>query len=166
MAAVDAGEYRRVVGRFATGVTLVTTHIADAHHALTANSFASVSLEPVLVSICVEKVARFHDAVLAGGVWGVSVLGAGQEEVSRLFATRGRPWREEQFDDLAHHNGSETGCVLLDDSLATFEVRTTSTHDAGDHTLLIGEVLALASPRPYAEPLLYFEGRYRVLPRE
>ena len=157
--ALDALEYRRVVGRFATGVTVVTTVLDGQHHALTANSFTSVSLEPFLVLFCPEKVARFHDAVLASGTFAVSVLAQGQQGVSRHFAVRGRPLAE-QFDGVPHSIGPWTGSVLIDGSLATLECRTTSTTDAGDHTVVIGEVLGLGVPHPTGEPLLYYEGRY------
>ena len=89
--ALDALEYRRVVGRFATGVTVVTAVLDGEHHAMTCNSFTSVSIDPVLVLFCPEKVARFHDVVLAAGHWAVSVLGQAQQDASRQFARRGRP---------------------------------------------------------------------------
>lgn len=158
---LDPLEYRRVVGRFATGVTVVTTLVGDEHHAMTCSSFTSVSLQPVLVLFCAEKIARFHDAVLASGTWAVSVLARGQEHVSRQFALRGREI-EGQFAELAHTHGSVTGAALIDGALATLECRTVSTTDAGDHTVLIGEVLALGVPDPHAEPLLHYEGRYRA----
>jgi flavin reductase (DIM6/NTAB) family NADH-FMN oxidoreductase RutF len=157
--AVDALEYRRVVGRFATGVTVVTTVLDGQHHALTANSFTSVSLDPFLVLFCPERIARFHDAVLAAGVFGVSVLAQGQQASSRRFAARGRPL-DGQFDGVPHTVGARTGTVLLDGALSTLECRTVSTTDAGDHTVVIGEVLGLGVPSPAAEPLLYYEGRY------
>ena len=157
--ALDALEYRRVVGRFATGVTVVTTLLDGDDHALTANSFTSVSLDPFLVLFCPEKVSRFHDAVLATGRFAVSVLAEGQEEVSRRFARRGRPL-EGQFDGVPHTRGQVTGCVLVSEALSTLECRTVSTTDAGDHTVVIGEVLGLGVPAPSGAPLLYYEGRY------
>ncbi|MDQ6650860.1 MAG: flavin reductase family protein [Actinomycetota bacterium] len=156
---VDPLEYRRVVARFATGITVVTTQHEGAHHAMTVNSFTSVSLVPLLVLISVEKIARFHPAVLAAGVWGVSVLAAGQEDVARWFATRGRPSTEDQFDGIRHRHGPETGTLLLDDALATLECRTVSVTDAGDHTVVLGEVLSVRRPAT-GEPLLYFDSRY------
>ena len=159
--ALDALEYRRVVGRFATGITVVTTVGGGRHHALTCNSFTSVSLDPVLVLFCAEKTARFHDAVLASGSWAVSVLSTGQERISRHFAVRGRELAG-QFDDLPHTFGPVTGAVVLDGALAAMECRTASVLDAGDHTVLVGEVLGLSVPEPAADPLLYYEGRYRT----
>lgn len=159
--ALDALEYRRVVGRFATGVTVVTAVLDGEHHAMTCNSFTSVSLEPVLVLFCPEKVARFHDVVLEAGAWAVSVLGQDQQDASRHFARRGRTL-EDQFAGIAHTHGPLTGAAVLDGALASLECRTVSTADAGDHTVVIGEVLGLGVPDPQAAPLLYYEGRYRA----
>ena len=158
---LDVLDYRRVVGRFATGVTVITTLVDGEQHAMTCNSFTSVSLEPVLVLFCAEKIARFHDAVLSTGTWAVSVLAQGQEDVSRRFAVRGRPL-EDQFAGLPHSVGPLTGAAVVDGALASLECRTVSTADAGDHTVVIGEVLGLGVPDPDGEPLLYYEGRYRA----
>ena len=158
---LDVLDYRRVVGRFATGVTVITAMLDDEHHAMTCNSFTSVSLDPVLVLFCAEKVARFHDVVLASRAWAVSVLAQGQEDVSRRFAVRGRPL-EDQFVGLPHTLGPRTGAAVVDGALASLECRTVSTTDAGDHTVVIGEVLGLGVPDPDGDPLLYYEGRYRA----
>ena len=159
--ALDSLEYRRVVGRFATGVAVVTAVVDGEHHAMTCNSFTSVSLDPVLVLFCPEKIARFHDVVLTAGRWAVSVLGENQQDVSRHFARRGRPL-DDQFAGLPHVYGPLTGAVVLDGALASLECRTVSTTDAGDHTVVIGEVLGFGVPEAAADPLLYFEGRYRA----
>lgn len=158
---LDVLDYRRVVGRFATGVTVITTRVDGEQHAMTCNSFTSVSLEPVLVLFCAEKIARFHDVVLSTGTWAVSVLAQGQEDVSRRFAARGRPL-EDQFSGLPHSLGPVTGAAVVDGALASLECRTVSVADAGDHTVVIGEVLGLGVPDPDGDPLLYYEGRYRA----
>lgn len=158
---LDRLEYRRVVGRFATGVTVVTTLLGDEQHAMTCNSFTSVSLEPVLVLFCAEKVARFHDVVLSTGEWAVSVLAQGQEQVSRHFALRGRSLGE-QFAAVDHTTAPITGAAVLTGAVAALECRTVSVTDAGDHTVIVGEVLGLDVPAPAGEPLLYYEGRYRT----
>lgn len=160
--AVDPALHRRVVGRFATGVTVVATRAGGVDHAMTVNSFTSVSLDPVLVLVCVDRTSRFHDAVLDSGVWGVSVLAADQESVSRVFATRGQE-RDAQFAGVPVHPGAVTGVPLVDGALATLECRTDSTLGAGDHTVVVGRVLSLDVPDEAAEPLLYLEGRYRTL---
>jgi flavin reductase (DIM6/NTAB) family NADH-FMN oxidoreductase RutF len=159
---IDAGEYRRVVGHFATGVTVVTTY-AGAHHAMTANSFTSVSLDPVLVLVAVERRARFHDAVLSAGFFCVNVLASDQQDVSRWFATRGRPQDESELSRWPHTYGPYTGAAVFEDVLAALECRTYATHPGGDHTLVVGEVVGMSAVRPEADPLLYFKGAYRDL---
>jgi flavin reductase (DIM6/NTAB) family NADH-FMN oxidoreductase RutF len=160
---VDADAFRRIVGRFATGITVVTTVVDGVDHAMTANSFTTVSLEPLLVLVCVEKEARFHDAVLEAGTWAVSVLDASSRATADWFATRGRPLHG-QLDRVAYGRGALTGCALLDSSVATVECGTTAVHDAGDHSIVVGEVLSLGTPRPDARPLVYYRSRYHTLP--
>lgn len=155
--------YRKAVGRFATGVTVVTTTVRGGSAALTANSFTSVSLDPVLLLVCVQKSARFHALVLEAGVWGVSVLAADMEEISTRFASPVRYELDRPFEGLKHSAGAVTGCPLLDDALATFECRTVLAYEGGDHTMLLGEVLTLATPRSDVPPLVFFDGTYRSL---
>lgn len=164
MTPVDTISYRRTVGRFATGVTVLSTVADGVQHGLTANSFSSVSLEPPLVLVCVEKEARFHAAVLGAGLWGVSVLADDQEDLSRRFARRGRVLAE-QFDEVEHVTGRHTGAALVAGALAHIEVRTVSAVDAGDHTVLLGEVLELGTTRADARPLVYFESSYVTVER-
>lgn len=158
---VDPLAYRRAVGLFATGVTVVTTRLDGVDSAMTANSFTSVSLSPVLVLVSVDKAARFHDAVVASGLVGISVLAADQEPLARWFATRGRPV-DARAAGFAHHDGAN-GVVLFDDSLVTLEGAVRSVHEAGDHSLVVAEVLALSTPRADGVPLLYYAGGYRSL---
>jgi flavin reductase (DIM6/NTAB) family NADH-FMN oxidoreductase RutF len=160
---VDPDEYRRAVGRFATGVTVVTTVADGRHFALTANSFTSVSLEPLLVLVGIQKTSRFHAEVLASGVWGISVLAADMQEASRFFASGERYDAQNPFDGWRCGPGSETKVMLLDGAIACFECRTVLSYEGGDHTLLLGEVLALDASRPDAAPLLYYDGGYRAL---
>ncbi|MEU6999467.1 flavin reductase family protein [Nonomuraea sp. NPDC046570] len=157
---VDPGVYRKVVGRFPTGVTIVTTRLGGIDHAMTVNSFTSVSLDPLLVLFCAEKRARFHDAVIEAGVWGVSVLAASMEEASRAFAHRGRSL-EGHLDGWAHHRG-QGEVALFDHAIATLQCRTSAVHEGGDHSIVVGEVVALDTPAE-AAPLVYHEGRYRLL---
>lgn len=160
---VDPSQYRKAVGRFATGITVVTTHLGDADFAITANSFTSVSLDPVLVLVCVDKTARFHPAVLAAGSWAVSILAVGQEDVSSWFATRGRNTDRNQFAGFACQPGPITGAMLFDHALAGLECYTVAAHDAGDHTVVIGEVVGMVLPPGPVDPLLYLDGCYRQL---
>ncbi|RJL33634.1 flavin reductase [Bailinhaonella thermotolerans] len=161
---MDPAAYRAVAGRFATGVVVVTARAGGLDHAMTANSFTSVSLDPLLVLFCPEKISRLHAAVLEAGRWGVSVLGEEHEEVSRFFATRGREVSD-RLDSWSCHRGPRTGVALLDDAIATLECRTHAVHDGGDHSIVVGEVIGVDLRRPEARPLLYYAGGYRGLDR-
>jgi flavin reductase (DIM6/NTAB) family NADH-FMN oxidoreductase RutF len=162
MTGVDPAAFRRSAGRFASGIVVVSTSLDGVSHAMTATAFNAVSLDPPLVLVCAEKVARFHDAVLATGAWAVSVLGDESEKAAAWLATRGRPL-EGQLDAFRHHAGPVTGAAILDDALTAMECRTTAVHDAGDHSIVVGEVLAVTAPRADGGPLLYYAGRYRRL---
>src|SRR6202022_3826101 len=137
---------------------------AGTGHAMTVSAFASVSLEPPLVLFCAEKIARFHDAVLAAGSWAVSILAEDAEKTARWLAPRGRPL-DGQLDGVAHHVGPVTGAPLLDGALATLECRTTAIYDGGDHSIVVGQVTAVDGPAdPSARgPLVHHAGRYRRL---
>jgi flavin reductase (DIM6/NTAB) family NADH-FMN oxidoreductase RutF len=158
----DIDSFRRAMGRFATGVTMLTTRTRDVDHAMTASALTSVSLEPLLLLACVEREGRFHDAVLDSGIWGVSVLSGRDRPGADWLATRGRPLHG-QLDRLPHHHGPQTGVALLDDALSTFECRTTAVHPAGDHSIVVGEVVSVASAAHPGEALLYYRGRYVTL---
>jgi flavin reductase (DIM6/NTAB) family NADH-FMN oxidoreductase RutF len=155
-------DFRRVAGRFASGIVVVTTSLDGIGHAMTVSAFTSVSLDPLLVLFCAEKIARFHDAVEASGTWAVSVLGDDSEKVARWLATRGRPLAG-QLDAFRHHAGALTGAPILDDALAAMECRTVAVHYGGDHSIVVGEVLGVSEQRPEGNPLLHYAGRYRRL---
>jgi flavin reductase (DIM6/NTAB) family NADH-FMN oxidoreductase RutF len=158
----DIDSYRRAIGRFATGVTMLTTRSRGLDYAMTASSVTSVSLEPMLLLVCIEREGRFHDAVLEAGFWGLSVLSVGDRPGADWLATRGRPLIG-QLDRISHHRGPQTGAALLDDALSTFECRTTAVHPAGDHTIVVGEVVSLTSAPHPGEALVYYRGRYGTL---
>lgn len=158
-AAVDADVFRKVVGQFATGVTVVTTELDGLDHAMTASAFTSVSLEPLLVLVCVDKDARFRDAVLEADVWGVSILSDAGRRAAEWFATKGRPLIG-QLDRFPHHRGPVTEVPLLDGALAWLECRNRAVYDGGDHDIVLGEVLSASIGDRDAAPLVYFRGRY------
>ncbi len=162
MTEVDGADFRRVAGQFASGIMVVTTHADGVDHAMTVTAFASVSLDPQRVLFCAEKIARFHDAVLAAGVWAVSVVDEDAEKVARWLATRGRPL-DGQLAGIAHHPGPQTGAPVLDEALGVIECRTTAVHDGGDHSIVVGEVIGVSEPRPGGRPLIHYGGRYRTL---
>ncbi|GAB3245607.1 flavin reductase family protein [Kineosporia babensis] len=160
--AVDQGTFRRAVGRFATGICVVTSREGRLDHAMTVNAFTSVSLDPLLVLVCVEREARFHDAVVEAGVWGVSVLDSGHRPVADWLANRGRPLIG-QLDRIPHHRGPETDVALLDEAVATLECRTTAVYPGGDHNIVLGEVVAADVCDDRSGALLYHRGAYRQL---
>ena len=154
--------YRTAVGRLVTGVTVVTSRLGDLDHAMTANAVTSVSLEPLLLLVCVEREARFHDAITASGIWGVSILPAGSRATADWLATRGRPLHG-QLDRIPFHRAAATGVALLDGSLATVECETTDAHAAGDHTIVVGRVRSVEIADQAADALVYYRGRYETL---
>lgn len=158
----DVDTFRRAMGRFATGVTMLTTRTREVDHAMTASALTSVSLEPMLMLVCIEREGRFHDAVLDAGFWGVSVLASSDRPGADWLATRGRPLHG-QLDRLAHHPGPQTGVALLDNALSTFECRTTAVYPAGDHSIVVAEVVAVTSAPHGGEALVYYRGRYEAL---
>jgi flavin reductase (DIM6/NTAB) family NADH-FMN oxidoreductase RutF len=161
-AAPDVATFRRVAGRFATGVCIISAVDDGADHAMTASAFTTVSLEPMLVLVCVETEARFHDAVLAAGQWAVSILDESGRGVSEWLATRGRPLPG-QLERVPFHRGPVTGAALVDGALGWLELRTTAVHPAGDHSIVVGEVVGLELGASQSEPLLYFRSGYHKL---
>jgi flavin reductase (DIM6/NTAB) family NADH-FMN oxidoreductase RutF len=156
---VDQASFRSAVGQFATGIVVITT---ENGHAMTVSAFSSVSLDPPLVLFCAEKIARFHDTVLEAGSWAVSILAEDAEPAARWLATRGRPL-EDQFDGLPHHPGPVTGAPVLDGALAVLECTTKAVYDGGDHSIVVGHVVAVSGPSGDRGPLLHHAGRYRRL---
>jgi flavin reductase (DIM6/NTAB) family NADH-FMN oxidoreductase RutF len=161
-AGVDPLAYRQALGRFATGIAVITTRSDGLDYAMTVNSFTSASLVPPLVLFCCEKIARFHEAVTDAGSWVASILGDDQAEASRWFAQRGRPF-DQQFAGFATRPADVVDAVVLTGSLAVIECRTVGQYDGGDHTVVVGEVVAVTVGDSSAEPLVYFGGRYRSL---
>jgi flavin reductase (DIM6/NTAB) family NADH-FMN oxidoreductase RutF len=157
---IDPDTFRSVLGRFASGVTVVTARDRnDRDHGMTVSAFCSVSLAPTLILICVEQSASSHDVLLDVSHFAVNVLSTHQEPISRRFAGTDELQR---FDGLGYTRGV-TGAALLDDALAHIECRRFSHHDAGDHTVIIGEVEAAIAH--YDSPLIYYRGGYTQLER-
>lgn len=157
--ALDPARFRQAMGRLVAGVSVLTT-TADGHdHAMTADTLTSVSLDPLLVLVCVENETRWYGAVTEAGFFGVSVLAADQRPLSEWFATRGRPLHG-QLDRAPHRRGERTGVALLDGSLMHLECRTTDLHQAGDHAIVVAEVLSISLPDTVGPALVHFRGRY------
>jgi flavin reductase (DIM6/NTAB) family NADH-FMN oxidoreductase RutF len=157
-------QFRVAMGRFATGVTVVTTVADEFDHAMTANSFTSVSLEPLLTLVSVERLTRFHDAILESGLWTVSILPAQARETAVWLATMGRQLVD-QLDRVPHRRSAVTGAAVVEGALAVIECATWATYDGGDHTLVVGEVLSVEVPDADdgPAPLLHHRGRYATL---
>jgi flavin reductase (DIM6/NTAB) family NADH-FMN oxidoreductase RutF len=158
--APDPDLFRLAMGRFATGVTVLSTLWQGHDHAMTANALASVSMEPMLVLVCVEVDARFHDALSESGVWGVSILSSSQRPTADWLSTQGRPLHG-QLDRIPHARG-RTGVALLEGALATIECQTTDIHAAGDHSIVVGEVVSLGVAEHPGDALVYYRSRYGV----
>jgi flavin reductase ActVB len=155
--AISGADFRRVMGSFATGVTVVTTvQPGGTPCGLTANAVASVSLDPPLVLVCVDKGAESYPHFEPAGVFAVNVLGEAQEAISSRFATSGG----DKFADVAFRFG-EAGAPILEDCLAHLECRIVHAYDGGDHTIYVGRVegASIGSGRP----LLFFRGAYGFL---
>jgi flavin reductase len=161
---LDPTLLRRTFGSFATGVTVVTVG-GQEPHGMTANSFTAVSLDPPLILVCVERNAIMHDALLRTGTFGVSVLGAGQEEVARHFASSRRPLGAEQFRMTECRTGELCGAPLIADAVAHFECELWRTYDGGDHTIFLGGLLALAGSTD-DDALVFLRGRFGSLQRQ
>ncbi len=140
---------------------MVTTRADGVDHAMTANSFTTVSLDPLLALVCVERDSRFHHAVSSAGVWSVTFLAAGAQDAARWFATRGRDLVG-QFDRVATRRG-HNGCLLLTDGLAGLELRTHRIVPAGDHDIVLGAVTAVHEPGDAQGPLVYFSSTFHTL---
>lgn len=155
----DKKALRRAFGTFTTGVTVVTTG-GDVPHAMTANSFTSVSLDPPLVLVCVDHGAVMHGYLTSNDHFGVSILSAEQEREAMHFADRWRTLGVAQFDHVAWSPGPLTGTPLLDGSLARFECEVWRFYDGGDHTVFIGKIISMEC-RQGGEPLVVYEGKFR-----
>lgn len=157
--AIDPDEFRAVLGRFASGVTVITARDADGHdHGMTCSAFCSTSLVPPLVLACIDRSTDMHGFLRKESYFGVSILEEGQEAQSRRFAElpSGR------FDGIGYTR-AESGVILLDDAIAHLECKIVSRHEAGDHMICVGEV-EWAECRP-ERPLLYYRGGYAQLER-
>jgi flavin reductase (DIM6/NTAB) family NADH-FMN oxidoreductase RutF len=159
---VNVSAFRKAMGSFPTGVTVVTVACGDGDvYGVTVNSFSSVSLEPMLVLACLNGTSRAVGLIERAGAFNVNVLSAGQEDVSRWFASRHRPAGPAMFGGVAFEPGV-TGCPVLVGAAASFDCRLRQSYRAGDHLIVLGEVVALVH-RPQLEPLIFHAGTYKSL---
>jgi flavin reductase (DIM6/NTAB) family NADH-FMN oxidoreductase RutF len=162
LSAIDPATFRSVLGRFASGVTVVTVQDSQHYdHGLTVSAFCSLSLEPPLVLICIEKSASLHGVIAMGDSasrFAVNILASGQEDVARRFAED----HPNRFEGVGFTRGA-SGAPIIDECLAVIECEVQSRHPAGDHTIVIGAVIASATSE--GSPLLYYRGGYATLER-
>lgn len=165
---VDTDDFRAAMSRLAAGVVLITAHDAEdgprgEDIGMTATAFLSVSLEPPLVMVSVREGSRMDDLLDHQPRWAASVLSESQRHIAGRFALRGRISDRLLFEDIAYYRGEHSGAPVLGGALAILECETEQRVRAGDHTLVIGRVLAARTPSAEGGPLTYFRGRYRFL---
>lgn len=154
---VDTHLFRAVMGRFATGVTVVTTCKGAEHHGITVNAFASVSLDPPLVLICIDRSSHVHDILIESGIFAVNFLAEHQQHLSDCFAGQSE-YRYHDFCGATFHTAA-TGAPVLDDTLGYVDCRVVDVFPGGDHSIIVGRVEALNTSEN-DDPLLYFRSRY------
>ncbi|MFJ8107490.1 flavin reductase family protein [Streptomyces sp. NPDC096132] len=171
---VSNDEFRAVMSRLAGGVVLVTAQEppldpddpgapAGEYAGMTATAFLSVSLEPPLVLVSLRTGSRMDDLLEEQPLWAVSVLSESQRHIAGRFSMKGRLSDRLLFEDIPYVRGEVTGAPLVGGALGNLECRTEQRVEAGDHTLVIGRVLAARVPSADGGPLVYFRGRYRQL---
>ena len=161
MTAVDAKTFRTTLAQWASGVTVVTTLHEGQRLGITASSFSSVSLTPPRILICVAKRLFTHQAILSSGIFAVNILAADQQEVGMRFAGM-LPEQEDRFAGLAMTT-AQTGAPLLPGTLGWLDCRLSATHDGGDHSIFVGDVVAAWGQEDDAAPILYYHRRWRAL---
>jgi len=154
---LDPTTFRAVLGRLASGVSIVTTRSADGRdHGMTVSALSSLSLDPPLILLCVDRTATMHPHLLTAPHFAVSMLTLDQEGLSRRFSAS----RDDRFNGVATTR-DQSGCALIDDALAHLECNAWAQYEGGDHTIFIGRVLRAAARD--AAPLLYYRGAYTRL---
>lgn len=160
IAMISPDEFKLVMRRWASTVTIVTTRADDVIYGLTATAFSSLTVNPPEIFISINKQTRTHPLIEKGGVFCVNFLAPEMAHLSDRFA--GRHPDEERFKDVRYRSEA-TGAPVLDDAIAYLDCVVARALDAGDHTIFIGRVQAAGVQRPDDAPLLYFNGQYRRL---
>ncbi len=156
----DPDEFRAAIGRLPAGVAVVALRWRGVDHAMTASAVASVSLDPPLLLFCVHEDARFREALDHVDRWALSVLSDTGAGVADWLSSPGRP-AVGQLGRVPHREGRVTGAALVDDAAAWFECRTAAIHRAGDHDIVVGEVLSVGQGPATAGGLVHLRGRMR-----
>ena len=155
---IDARTLRHTVGQFATGVTVVSIEVDGAVHAMTANSFTSLSLDPPLVLFCVGRQTKAGQLIHQAGAFCVNILQEGQRDQSTYFAGG---WKEAEPPAFSFEEWH--GAPLLLGSAAALACQLHAIHEGGDHWIVVGRVVALDRAEADVRPLLFFRGRYAAL---
>ena len=161
---VTQADFRKAMGCFATGVTVITVDYEGEIHGMTANAFTSVSLDPLLVLVCVDHSTRTHAHLHARKRFGINVLREDQRAISEYYARPDRNHEHAETEAGAQFSRTGHGTPMLHGALAYLECRLHSSQDAGDHTVFIAEVEDVVVRA--GEPLLFFRGKYRGVGRE
>ena len=157
---MDHDIYRSLIGRFATGVTVVTTNVGGRLHGMTANAVCSLSLDPLQLLVCVDRASNCYMQIRDAEVFGISILAADQEGISNVFAQSREP-TEGSLLGVEYRLG-RLGAPLIENALGHLECRIAERVPGGDHIIVIGDVVAGEVVRD-AEPLLFYGGRYERL---
>lgn len=152
------------MGQFATGVTIITVDLDGEVHGMTANAFTSVSLDPMLVLVCVDHTTRTHAHLHAKKRFGINMLCEDQRKISEYYARPERTHERAEEEAGASFDRTSLGTPVLHGALAYLECRLQSAHDAGDHTIFIAEVEDVVIHD--GQPLLFFRGKYRKVGKE
>lgn len=153
------------MSHFATGVTVVTTVLDGEPYGMTVSAFCSVSLDPLLVLVCIDRSASLHDPLQQSRRFAASFLNEDQAALSRHFARSDRPRGADGFQPTPYRAG-ETGCPILDDAIAFVDCELEAVYPGGDHSIFVGRVVA-AGVRDGERPLLYWHsGYHRLAPPE
>ena len=152
-------EFRKAMGCFATGVTIITVDLEGEVHGMTANAFASVSLDPMLVLVCVDHSTRTHAHLHAKKRFGINILCQDQRAISEYYARPERDHEHAETEAGARFDRTRHGTPVLHGALAYLECKLRSAEVAGDHSIFIAEVEDVVVRE--GEPLLFFRGKYR-----
>jgi len=158
---VSQAEFRKALSSFATGITVITLDSDGEVHGMTANAFTSVSLDPMLVLVCVDQKARTHAHLHAKKRFGVNVLAEGQRKISEYYARPARTHERAGEEAGAEFERTHHGTPVLRGALAYLECRLHTVQDAGDHTIFIAEVEEVVVRE--GDPLLFFSSQYRKI---
>src|SRR5437899_3301647 len=164
MRSFDSETFRKVMSHFVTGVTVITALEGERPHGITVNALSSVSLDPPLVMVALDRRRRITPIVRAAGRYAVNVLGENQQPLSDCFAGAPVTPDREAFCGARWVPG-QTGLPILDGAIASLECTVEHTHEAGDHDLFIAKVDALANPEHHQMPLLYYRRQYLRIER-